>query len=462
MAAASSLFRSLLLLSLSLSAAAAGIAEAKARAKNQLKTAVRRDVLGARVGYERLRGNTMELTGVMAGGALVFAGARAPSPARRVQSSLVAQTATRSLGLGCHTGVAAAALAGAAIAQVPVAAALVPWAVIGCVAGRASQGIVNASSAAPGVQASLRRDLPPLAALAGWAVALRASRALGLSVEIVASSLLGGVAVVEITRQHLREEFDQIALALRSSAVALKPAVRLVLRLRRALLPLPRLVKNDLNVVKTAAQSAATAVETAYGDCPPPRRAAIVVAAVSATRVPGVRGAARKAVGAAAWGQVYGRAQAALPSFLREQNVTARVRRFAERFPPLALARRAWAGGKSLLLRGSRFALPFFLAGWGCAVQAGRLRRATRRACSSTCCRSSGPRWCRSRRRGSSGGRGARTSGCSSSRSRGGSGARRGRARPVPGGASATGRATRSVAEAMHLPPALPRHRSRV
>ena len=94
---------------------------------------------------------------------------------------------------------------------------------------------------------------------------------------------------------------------------------------------------------------------------------------MSATRVPGVRGAARKAVGAAAWGQVYGRAQAALPSFLREQNVTARVRRFAERFPPLALARRAWAGGKSLLLRGSRFALPFFLAGWGCAVQAGRL-----------------------------------------------------------------------------------------
>ena len=153
---------------------------------------MRRDVLGARVGYERLRGNTMELTGVMAGGALVFAGARAPSPARLVQSSLVAQTATRSLGLGCHTGVAAAALAGAAIAQVPVAAALVPWAVIGCVAGRASQGIVNASSAAPGVQASLRRDLPPLAALAGWAVALRASRALGLSVEIVASSLLGG------------------------------------------------------------------------------------------------------------------------------------------------------------------------------------------------------------------------------------------------------------------------------
>ena len=77
-------------------------------------------------------------------------------------------------------GVPVTLLAGAAIAQVPVAAALVPWAVIGCVAGRASQGIVNASSAAPGVQASLRRDLPPLAALAGWAVALRASRALAL------------------------------------------------------------------------------------------------------------------------------------------------------------------------------------------------------------------------------------------------------------------------------------------
>ena len=82
---------------------------------------------------------------------------------------------------------------------------------------------------------------------------------------------------------HLRNELDQIIVSCGTAAApllqgAMRPLVSRLRALRRALLPLPKLVKNQLNIVKTAVESTVGAAEAAYAASPPPKKAAAVAA----------------------------------------------------------------------------------------------------------------------------------------------------------------------------------------
>eukprot|EP00966_Prymnesium_polylepis_P302180 6981843-Prymnesium_polylepis.1 len=131
------------------SGASAGSPTPMARAKRDVKTAVRRDVLGVRVGRDRLRGNLLDAAAVATGGALVFSGAAHPNAAALLQSATVADKVfalhnqTARLQTEDH---AAALVAGAILIHVPVAAALVPWLVIAQISARTCEGVVNDSS----------------------------------------------------------------------------------------------------------------------------------------------------------------------------------------------------------------------------------------------------------------------------------------------------------------------------
>ena len=355
------------------------LAELKKRAKRDIKTAVRRDVLGVRVGGDRLRGNVVEAAGVVAGGALVFAGAWLSTPALCVQTLVVADRTLTQAGArwqgDWYAATAAAIATSAALLHLPVASALVPWLVIGGVSARACEGALNSTS----VDGHAPSAMPPLAAVVALVGAAQLASRGPVSVQTLASALLGGLLLVECSLKHLRNELDQIVLKCATTfrpllQGGLAPLASGLRTLRRVLLPLPTLVKNQLNVRKTATRSAVAAAEAAFDSSSPRGKVAAIAFVGAATQTPLVQGTARPLVGKSVDASISQRIQATLPAFLRERNITGRVRRLAEGVPPFQLAVSTWTAGKRWLMRSARWALPYFFAGWGCAVQCGQLR----------------------------------------------------------------------------------------
>ena len=85
---------------------------AKREVKREIKAVVRQNILGARTGYPRLRGNSLEAAGLAAGGYLAFAGASIPEPALLAQSSLLLDRALDQAGALHGYKRAAVAMAG--------------------------------------------------------------------------------------------------------------------------------------------------------------------------------------------------------------------------------------------------------------------------------------------------------------------------------------------------------------
>ena len=165
----------------------------------------------------------------IAGGALVFAGGRLPTPA-----------------------------------MVPLFA----WGIVASLSARSCEGVINATAHEEPRKAKLRRQLPGLVAIAGVSAYYHAGALPGggLSHRMISSALLGGYLLVECSLSHLRHEVDQLVLnaleALRPLLGGfMRPLTRRALALRRTLLPLPALVANRLDVLPTAAQSAAKEAE---------------------------------------------------------------------------------------------------------------------------------------------------------------------------------------------------------
>lgn len=379
------LLGTLLVLAFGLAAARRGaptaFTDAKKRAKSEIKTAVRANVLGARTGYDRIRGNALEAAGVAAGGVLAFSGGRVAKPAFLLQSALVSE---RTLQVGLpklkrNETLLSAFAASVVLAHVPAAAPLVASIIIGGVSARVCEGLVNATDFEEDHKARMRRALPPLVAVIAVAAAPAAAASLGVaSTRTLASALLGGCLLVECSLSHLRAELDQIVVAFVTKVApllqgALKPLVRRLLSARRALLPLPRLVSNQLRLRRTAVQSALSHAEAFYERSPPRRRAALIVGVGAATQAPFVHGAATQAVAKAVDGQLDSRFQQALPGVLRERNVTSRVTLRAASVGVFNRTRAAWAAGRTALIRSWRSTLPLFVAVWGAAVQGGKL-----------------------------------------------------------------------------------------
>ena len=165
----------------------------------------------------------------IAGGALVFAGGRLPTPA-----------------------------------MVPLFA----WGIVASLSARSCEGIINATAHEEPRKAKLRRQLPGLVAIAGVSAYYHAGALPGggLSHRMISSALLGGYLLVECSLSHLRHEVDQLVLSALEALRPLlggfmRPVTRRALALRRTLLPLPALVANRLDVLPTAAQSAAKEAE---------------------------------------------------------------------------------------------------------------------------------------------------------------------------------------------------------
>ena len=356
-------------------------ADAKKRAKSEIKTAVRANMLGARTGYDRLRGNALEAAGVATGSVLAFSGARYAKPALLLQSALVSE---RTLQAGLpklkrNETLLTALVAGAVLAHVPAAAPLLASIIIGGVSARACEGLINATNLEEDRKARMRRALPPLVAIIAVAAAPAAAASLGVaSTRTLASALLGSCLLVECSISHLRAELDQIIVACVTKVApllqgALMPLVRRLRAARRALLPLPKLVSNQLRLRTTATQSALSHAEAFYDRSPPRRRAALIMGIGAATQAPFVHGAATQAVAKAVNGQLESRFQSALPGVLREKNVTSRVALRAASIGVFNRTRAAWAAGRAALLRSWRSTLPLFVGVWGAAVQGGKL-----------------------------------------------------------------------------------------
>ena len=111
--------------------------------------------------------------GFLAGGALVFAGGRLPTPA-----------------------------------MIPLAA----WAIVASLSARSCEGIINATGHTELCKAKLRRQLPGLVAITGVSAYYHVGvlSGLRLSHRMISSALLGGHLLVECSLSHLRHEVDQL------------------------------------------------------------------------------------------------------------------------------------------------------------------------------------------------------------------------------------------------------------
>ena len=262
----------------------------------------------------------------------------------------------------------------------PAMVPLVAWGVVASLSAKSCEGVINATMQEEPRKAKLRQQLPGLAAVVGVYAAQHVGTLPGTSLthRVVTSGLLGGYLLVECSLSHLRLEVDQLVLTVLEAVRPplgsfLRPVARGALALRRSLLPLPALVANRLDVLRTAAHSAAREAEAWFDRTSRRWKVAVVSAVGVATQVPGVRGTARGLVSKVLDGQLESFAQAALPPRLRERNVTASAGATARALAPFRALVTLYREASALLARSARWALPFFFAVWGCAVQTGQL-----------------------------------------------------------------------------------------
>lgn len=370
---------------------------AQKQAKHEVKTVVREHIFHARTGGDRLRGTLIDASGAAIGTILVFFGARVPRPAvLLLQSALVVDRCSyRFLGFKaesssddlcssifftsnlCIKKRSAASLAlAAALFHLPAAAKVVSWLIIGSMNARACGGIIDATAMNEERKAALRGHVVPLAAAAGNLVLAKAN-ATSVPVSTISSALLGGMLLVECCREQLQNEFDEILIA---ATVVLKTIFDIlrvdtsVQALFQLLLPLPKLVDNELNVVKTMKQSATENFMSAYNRFSSFMKQVVVTSVLLATQVPFLSASAKQFFSRVLDGQLEAKLQGVLPVALREATVASLIREAALRFLLFRLAVSGWNSVKKLLQKSGRWLLPHFFATWGCAVQAGRLR----------------------------------------------------------------------------------------